>query len=128
MTTDYDTFAEAYSRQNEASLLNAHYERPAMIRLAGDVDGRRVLDAGCGSGPLSAALRDYALPGGLVGAAGGAASGAAVGRTTRPVEIRQVGEPPYATDTPRELLPAGIGDRKAFVCFLFFVLEAPGAG
>jgi ubiquinone/menaquinone biosynthesis C-methylase UbiE len=28
-----------------------------MIDLAGDVDGHRVLDAGCGSGPLSAALR-----------------------------------------------------------------------
>ena len=38
------------------NLFNAHYERPAMIALAGDVDGRRVLDAGWGSGPLSAAL------------------------------------------------------------------------
>jgi hypothetical protein len=28
-----------------------------MIALAGDVDGHRVLDAGCGSGPLFAALR-----------------------------------------------------------------------
>src|SRR5689334_17124983 len=28
-----------------------------MIDLAGDVAGRRILDAGCGSGPLSAALR-----------------------------------------------------------------------
>ena len=28
-----------------------------MVRLAGDVDGHRVLDAGCGSGPLTAALR-----------------------------------------------------------------------
>ena len=52
----YDSFAESYSAENESSLLNAYYERPAMIGLAGDVDGRRVLDAGCGSGPLSAAL------------------------------------------------------------------------
>jgi SAM-dependent methyltransferase len=29
-----------------------------MSALAGDVAGRRILDAGCGSGPLSAALRD----------------------------------------------------------------------
>ena len=29
-----------------------------MLRLAGDVAGRRILDAGCGSGPLAAALRD----------------------------------------------------------------------
>jgi SAM-dependent methyltransferase len=56
--TDYDEFAEAYSADNEANLLNGHYERPAMLSLAGDVDGRRILDAGCGSGPLSAALRD----------------------------------------------------------------------
>ena len=27
-----------------------------MLRLAGDVQGRRILDAGCGSGPLAAAL------------------------------------------------------------------------
>ena len=52
----YDSFAESYSTENESSLFNAHYERPAVIDLAGDVDGHRVLDAGCGSGPLSAAL------------------------------------------------------------------------
>ena len=58
VTNDYDSFAEAYSAENEASLLNAYYERPAMLALAGDVAGRRILDAGCGSGPLFAALRD----------------------------------------------------------------------
>lgn len=52
----YDTFAENYSKDNGSNLINAHYERPAMIDLAGDVNGRRILDAGCGSGPLSAAL------------------------------------------------------------------------
>ncbi|MGW1345937.1 class I SAM-dependent methyltransferase [Kribbella sp. NPDC002412] len=57
-TTDYDDFAEAYSADNEVNLLNGHYERPAMLSLAGDVAGRRILDAGCGSGPLTAALRD----------------------------------------------------------------------
>lgn len=55
--TDYDDFAHAYSAENEANLFNAYYERPEMLRLAGDVAGRRILDAGCGSGPLSAALR-----------------------------------------------------------------------
>ena len=58
VANDYDSFAEAYSAENEASLLNAYYERPAMLALAGDVAGRRILDAGCGSGPLFAALRD----------------------------------------------------------------------
>ncbi|WP_371402364.1 class I SAM-dependent methyltransferase [Kribbella sp. NBC_00662] len=56
--TDYDEFAEAYSADNETNLLNGHYERPAMVNLAGDVDGHRILDVGCGSGPLTAALRD----------------------------------------------------------------------
>ena len=55
---DYDSFAEAYSAGNEVNLINAYYERPAILDLAGDVAGRRILDAGCGSGPLSAALRD----------------------------------------------------------------------
>lgn len=53
----YDSFAESYARDNESGLFNAHYARPAMIALAGDVNGHRVLDAGCGSGPLSEALR-----------------------------------------------------------------------
>ncbi len=55
---DYDSFAEAYAATNENNLVNAYYERPAMLALAGDVAGRRILDAGCGSGPLLAALRD----------------------------------------------------------------------
>jgi SAM-dependent methyltransferase len=55
---DYDSFAEAYTAENESSIWNAYYERPAMLALAGDVAGRRILDAGCGSGPLFAELRD----------------------------------------------------------------------
>lgn len=54
--THYDAFAENYSTENESSLMNAYYERPAVINLAGEVTGHRVLDVGCGSGPLSAAL------------------------------------------------------------------------
>ncbi|GAA2173868.1 class I SAM-dependent methyltransferase [Agrococcus versicolor] len=53
---DYDDFAVQYDRENAGNLLNAHYERPAVLRLLGDVSGRRVLDAGCGSGPLAAEL------------------------------------------------------------------------
>lgn len=58
VASDYDGFAEAYAAENETGLFNAHYERPAVLGLAGDVSGRRVLDAGCGSGPLAAALRE----------------------------------------------------------------------
>lgn len=57
-TNDYDSFSEAYAAENEASLMNAYYERPTVLELAGEVAGRRILDAGCGSGPLFAALRD----------------------------------------------------------------------
>jgi hypothetical protein len=42
----YDSFAESYSTENESSLLNAYYAQPAMINLAGDVEGHRVLDVG----------------------------------------------------------------------------------
>jgi SAM-dependent methyltransferase len=55
---DYDGIAEGYAASNETGFVHAHYERPAMLALAGDVAGRRILDAGCGSGPLLAALRD----------------------------------------------------------------------
>lgn len=50
--SDYDDFANAYSAENESNLFNAYYEGPAMLGLAGEVSGRRILDAGCGSGPL----------------------------------------------------------------------------
>jgi SAM-dependent methyltransferase len=49
---DYDYFAEAYALANDTGLFNAWYERPELLRLAGDVRGLRVLDAGCGHGPL----------------------------------------------------------------------------
>ena len=38
--------------------------------------------------------------------------------------IAVISEPPFSPDTPRELLPPDLGDRTAFICFIFFVLEA----
>jgi SAM-dependent methyltransferase len=55
---DYDDFAATYVAANDNGLFNAWYDRPEMLRLAGDVKGKRVLDAGCGHGPLMVALRD----------------------------------------------------------------------
>jgi len=57
-TTDYDGFAEAYATETESNLINGYYTRPAILDLAGDVTGRRVLDVGCGAGPLFESLRD----------------------------------------------------------------------
>ncbi|MEY9949758.1 class I SAM-dependent methyltransferase [Kitasatospora sp. GAS1066B] len=58
VANDYDSFAQAYETGTEANLINGYYARPAILDLAGDVTGRRVLDVGCGSGPLFASLRD----------------------------------------------------------------------
>jgi SAM-dependent methyltransferase len=55
---DYDSLAEAYSADTDTTIQNAYYERPAILALAGDVTGRRILDAGCGAGPLFEALQD----------------------------------------------------------------------
>ena len=46
--------AVAYALDNAESAFNAYYERPATISLLGDAAGRRVLDVGCGAGPLTA--------------------------------------------------------------------------
>lgn len=226
----YDSFAASYSADNESNLINGYYERPAMIGLAGDVNGRRILDAGCGSGPLAGALRDrgavvtgFDASPAMVGLAerrlgrdarvlvadlgkplpfaGGAfddvvaslvlhyledwaAPLAELRRVLRPGGrlllsvnhpmlypalnpgedyfalaqwsdeytfdgqrtqltfwhrplhamtaafthagfcLSAISEPPISPDTPRELLPAQLGDRTAFLCFLFFVLQA----
>jgi len=53
---DYDAFARVYARSNEDGPFNALYERPAILSLAGDVRGLRVLDAGCGAGVHAAEL------------------------------------------------------------------------
>jgi ubiquinone/menaquinone biosynthesis C-methylase UbiE len=58
VANDYDSFAEAYAAETESNLLNGYYVRPAVIDLAGDVAGRRILDVGCGAGPLLESLRD----------------------------------------------------------------------
>jgi ubiquinone/menaquinone biosynthesis C-methylase UbiE len=55
----YDAMAEAYAGDNDESSSNAYYERPATIALLGDVRGKRVLDVGCGAGPLTSWLVDH---------------------------------------------------------------------
>jgi SAM-dependent methyltransferase len=52
----YDAMAREYAADVESNAYNALYERPGLISLLPPVAGRRVLDAGCGSGPLAAWL------------------------------------------------------------------------
>ena len=226
----YDSFAASYARANDSGLFNRYYARPAMIALAGDVHGHRVLDAGCGSGPLAddlrakgalvagfdsspamlelarqrlgegadlrvadlsqplpyadgefddvvvslvlhylqdwsaplAELRRVLKPGGrlllsvnhprILESSDPDADYFSVTQYSeeytfddqravltywhRPLHamcdsftragfrISVISEPPFSPDTPRELLPPDLGDRQAFICFLFFVLEA----
>jgi SAM-dependent methyltransferase len=46
----YDEMGERFERHARDSLWNARYDRPAVLSLVGDVDGKAVLDAGCGPG------------------------------------------------------------------------------
>ena len=50
----YDTMGRVYAADVEDNVWNALYERPAMQDMLGDVSGKRILDAGCGSGAMSA--------------------------------------------------------------------------
>jgi SAM-dependent methyltransferase len=49
----YEAMAADYTAELEESAFNALYERPGVIALLPEVAGKRVLDVGCGSGPLS---------------------------------------------------------------------------
>lgn len=46
----YDEFADAFDQHAASSAYNAHYDRPALLAMLGDVSGLSVLDAGCGPG------------------------------------------------------------------------------
>ncbi|WP_073227245.1 class I SAM-dependent methyltransferase [Streptomyces sp. NBRC 110465] len=46
----YDGFAESFAREAAVSAYNAHYDRPTVLGLLGDVNGLDILDAGCGPG------------------------------------------------------------------------------
>jgi SAM-dependent methyltransferase len=52
----YDTMGEAYAAHSDSGSFNALYDRPAIMELAGNVRGKRVIDVGCAAGALSEAL------------------------------------------------------------------------
>jgi ubiquinone/menaquinone biosynthesis C-methylase UbiE len=49
----YNELAEAYAASVDTKPHNAYYERPATLSLLPDVNGKHVLDAGCGPGVYS---------------------------------------------------------------------------
>ncbi|MFC9660053.1 class I SAM-dependent methyltransferase [Nocardia sp. NPDC127606] len=50
VTTSYEQRAAAFAEEAANSAYNAHYDRPAVLDLLGDLTDRVVLDAGCGPG------------------------------------------------------------------------------
>ena len=52
----WEALADAYAARAGDKPHNAHYDRPAVLGLLGDVSGLRVLDVGCGPGFYAEAL------------------------------------------------------------------------
>lgn len=57
-TAPYDGYAEEFASAAEDNAYNAHYDRPTTLSLMGDVQGLRILDAGCGPGLYARRLVD----------------------------------------------------------------------
>ncbi|KIZ17191.1 class I SAM-dependent methyltransferase [Streptomyces natalensis] len=55
-TAYHDEMGRQFAVQATGSAYHAYTDRPAMLRMAGDVSGLRVLDLGCGAGHLAAEL------------------------------------------------------------------------
>ncbi len=53
---DYDRMGEAYADDTDLDPVKAGYERPAMLAMAGELQGKRVLDVGCAAGAFSRVL------------------------------------------------------------------------
>ncbi|MFI6101373.1 class I SAM-dependent methyltransferase [Lentzea sp. NPDC051213] len=56
--TIYSEHAKTYAAFCEHSAPNSRYDRPAILRLAGDVTAKRVLELGCAAGVLTEHLAD----------------------------------------------------------------------
>jgi SAM-dependent methyltransferase len=148
-TAYHGDLGEAFAAHAETSSYNAYIDRPAMLALAGDVAGLRVLDIGCGAGHYAAALAERgaavvgidgsaelleharARTGGIVGADSG--SGTAAGGP--PVELRQHDlETPldFAADASFDaavcaLVIHHVRNRDALLSEVFRVLRPGGA-
>ncbi|WP_431879257.1 class I SAM-dependent methyltransferase [Amycolatopsis sacchari] len=54
--TQYDELGHLYDEHSATNATNAYYDRPAILELAGEVGGKRVLDVGCVGGHLARQL------------------------------------------------------------------------
>lgn len=54
----YKEHAELYASFSTRSVVNVGYDRPAIMRLVGDVEGKRVVELGCAGGSLTELLVD----------------------------------------------------------------------
>jgi SAM-dependent methyltransferase len=84
---NYDAIADAYAAGVDSAPYNALYERPATLALLPDVDGARILDAGCSAGWYSVEL---AQRGGTV--TGVDSSGTLVDHAKRRVEAAKLAD------------------------------------
>ncbi len=55
----YEALAEAYAARVDTKPHNAYYERPATLSLLPNIEGKRVLDAGCGPGAYAEWLVEH---------------------------------------------------------------------
>ncbi len=55
----YDAMSLDYAADNAESAYNGYYERPATVALLAEVEGRRVMEVGCGAGQLTRWLIDH---------------------------------------------------------------------
>ena len=49
----YDEMGDVYIRKNESDIHNAYYNNPTIKTLSSQVDGKKVLEVGCGGGVLT---------------------------------------------------------------------------
>lgn len=55
-TSIFTDHASTYAAMSEQNPVNRAYDRPTILRLLGDIEGRRVLELGCAAGGLTAHL------------------------------------------------------------------------
>jgi SAM-dependent methyltransferase len=144
-TAYHGELGDVFAAHAETSNYNAYIDRPAMLALAGDVAGLRILDIGCGPGYYAAALSERgARVIGIEGSAelleharartGGMIVTGEDGQVTEGVELRQHDlETPlgFAADASFDLAVCAlvihhIRDRAGLLVEIFRVLRPGG--